>query len=114
MSGFKRCEVCGGVVSPLDEQSNFGSCEHCGIVYALNRARERRAEEEAGELGGLEEGRRAEADDSSLPSGREGEAPAFRWRCPDCDAVLTADSESDLGFLRKEHIRELHPNRPVS
>jgi hypothetical protein len=34
-----------------------------------------------------------------------------RWRCPDCGAVMDAENDSDLEFVKREHIREYHPNR---
>ena len=105
-------------MNSLDGQSNFGCCERCGIVYALDKLRERRAEEEAGELEcESSEGRRREKTDERnilARSKRKVEFSDFRWKCPDCDMELTAGSESDLGFLKREHVRELHPNRSTA
>jgi hypothetical protein len=39
--------------------------------------------------------------------------PGTRWRCPDCDTDIRSESESELEFLKREHIREYHPNRPT-
>ena len=36
-----------------------------------------------------------------------------RWRCPDCDAYLEAANDTDLQFVKREHIREYHPNRSI-
>ena len=33
------------------------------------------------------------------------------WKCPDCGADLKAENDSDLEFVKREHIREYHPNR---
>lgn len=105
-------------MSLLDGKDYFGYCERCGIVYAMDKLRERRAEEETEGLGSepIEQSRQEDTPDVGLPGASEGnaESAAFRWRCPDCDSVLTANDQTDLGFLKREHIRELHPNRPTA
>jgi hypothetical protein len=35
LSITRGCEICGGNVIPVDDQSFFGYCDSCGIVYAL-------------------------------------------------------------------------------
>jgi predicted RNA-binding Zn-ribbon protein involved in translation (DUF1610 family) len=116
LSDTKRCEVCGGIVKVLDDQSIFGYCENCGIVYALKEALKER--------GNVEPRREsvAELDNRSNDTG-EGERDArvhtqegpqafsARWKCPDCGAEMNATSEGDLKFVIREHIREYHPNR---
>ena len=101
---------------PTDEQSNFGFCVKCGIVYAL-RARTtgvwgeetpRTFEGEFGE-GTKEPSKSATA--APIDTGAPAQASAFLWRCPDCDSELRADNDVDLQFLKREHIREYHPNR---
>jgi len=113
LSGSKRCEVCGGNVIPTDEQGDFGYCEKCGIVYALG-ARTRAERDE-----GIPASNRGESDREEVMSrvavppddeARPG-VSAFRWRCPDCNEDLGADNAVDLEFLKREHIREYHPNR---
>jgi hypothetical protein len=37
--------------------------------------------------------------------------PGSHWKCPDCGANLGAENDSDLEFVKREHIREYHPNR---
>ena len=105
-------------MNSLNGQSNFGYCERCGIVYALDKLRERKAEEGAEELGSeSSKGRRREETNGRNILARnklQVEFSDFRWKCPDCDAELAAGSESDLGFLKREHIRELHPNRSLA
>ena len=113
MSGSKRCEVCGGNVRPTDGQGDFGYCEKCGIVYALG-ARTRAERDEAVPASNRGDSGREEVmsrvavppDDEARPV-----VSAFRWRCPDCDEELGAESDVDLEFLKREHIREYHPNR---
>jgi hypothetical protein len=41
------------------------------------------------------------------------QTPIHRWRCPDCGAVTESPNEDDIEFLKREHIREYHPNRMV-
>ncbi len=98
----------------MDERSEFGYCEHCGLVYALSRLRVLREAEESippgadrGDDTGGKEGR------SDVTRQEEAEGKAFRWSCGDCGTVITADTESDLGLLKREHIHEYHPNRPT-
>jgi predicted RNA-binding Zn-ribbon protein involved in translation (DUF1610 family) len=116
LSVSRRCEVCGGRVRPTDQQSNFGFCEKCGIVYALRaRATNEWGEEMPrsfeGDFGkGREEPSRSKVS-ASEDTGELARASAFLWRCPDCDSELRAANDTDLGFLKREHIREYHPNR---
>ena len=95
MSVSAKCKVCSGHVRPVDDRSIFGYCEKCGLVYAL---KDRLADREAG-------------------GARRGEEPAqgrgLRWRCPDCDSEMEATSEADLEFIKREHVREFHPNRTM-
>ena len=112
----KRCEVCGGTVTPVDDQSPFGYCEACGIVYALKeRLRGRRdydtprgvelqTDEEPGETDSPIRETPANTDTPTKQSGSH-------WKCPDCGADLKAENDSDLEFVKREHIREYHPNR---
>jgi hypothetical protein len=112
----KRCEVCGGNVTPIDDQSPLGSCDSCGIVYALkDRLQGRRSFEAQGGVEFRRDEKPREANepmsaapvDTEEPSGNLGS----RWRCPDCGTLLESANESDLEFLKREHIREYHPNR---
>jgi len=107
----KRCEVCGSQVRQIGE-GPFGACEKCGLVYALDlRSREegtpgneslppRKSNEEAEVVG-------EEPIKGQVPS----DDNRARWRCPDCEEVLTADNEADMKFVIREHVREFHPNR---
>ena len=111
---MKSCEVCGGHVRPVDGQVTFGYCENCGLVYALKvRLVERKTPEfPEGPSGGpgtksAERERRA----TSGPDTEDQVSSVVRWRCSDCGTALQADEESDLEFLKREHIREYHPNR---
>ena len=118
MPGNKKCKVCGGHVRPLDEQSTFGYCEKCGIVYALkDRLRESEGTDEerrpeSGFLDGRKEARMRRRADSYDEESRQ--ATSFRWRCPDCDAEFNETSDTDLQFAKREHVREYHPNRSTS
>ncbi|HLQ06648.1 MAG TPA: hypothetical protein VK126_02720 [Nitrososphaerales archaeon] len=115
MTIAKRCEVCGGNVTPVDDQSPFGYCEACGIVYALRDRLQGRPT--------YEKPRTTESQSDEEPMGvdRPGEAAPLeaenaehvssRWRCPDCGTVLESAVDSDMEFLKREHIREYHPNR---
>lgn len=108
--------MCGGNVTPVDDQRPFGYCEVCGIVYALkDRMQERRTHETPTvvKLQSKEEprgpdnpssGAFADTEESTKRSGSH-------WRCPDCGVDLYADDDSDLEFVKREHIREYHPNR---
>jgi len=104
-------------VRPLDDQSTFGCCEKCGIVYALKDRQgeyQNSGEQERSESGFF--GRRKETSGQGrgdfYDRGEPGEAPTLHWRCPDCDAEFNADSDTDLEFAKREHVREYHPNRP--
>ena len=105
----KRCEVCGGQVNLIGE-GPFGSCERCGLVYAL------RSKAPVEEVPGAEPGFQAQQEEREEEEGQpRGRSPSTtagaRWRCPDCDQLLTAENESDLKFVVREHVKELHPNR---
>ena len=111
----KGCKVCGGCVRPISDRSIFGYCENCGLVYALkDRLKVAPVTEaltglEAGLAGEPVETRIAEASSSdSLVSER---SAGSRWICPDCGMEISSDNDSDLGFAKREHIREYHPNR---
>ena len=105
-------------MDPVDDQSIFGYCENCGVVYVLkDRLGGSRGTEPPQGLGarlGLEPretdmiGRSARAEDEAQlkPS-------VSHWRCPDCDAEISADSDS-LEYVKREHIRDYHPNRSSS
>jgi predicted RNA-binding Zn-ribbon protein involved in translation (DUF1610 family) len=113
----KDCEVCGGHVKPIDAQSVFGYCEKCGLVYALRDRLEQRSTTaaKAVESGQSGETREEERVGREAPSDAEQVSEAYnsRWRCPDCGALLQASNESDLQFVKREHIREYHPNRAL-
>ena len=100
---------------PTDEQSNFGFCEKCGIVYALRARTTDESGEQAQRTFEREFGNKAEAARSRTAApddtGERPRAPAFLWRCPDCEAELRADNDVDLEFLKRGHIRDYHPNR---
>ena len=103
---------------PLDEQSTFGYCERCGIVYALKDKltehgyTDEQRRPESGFLRGRKEARMQRPADSYDEESRQ--APSFHWRCPDCDAEFNETSDTDLEFARREHVRDYHPNRPTS
>ena len=109
------CEVCGGRVKPVSDQSIFGYCENCGLVYAL---RDRLKVEPVTEaFAGLTAGVAGEPVETGIAEAPVPDSPASarsagsRWRCPDCDMEISSDNDSDLGFAKREHIREYHPNR---
>jgi len=99
----------------MDDQSVFGYCEDCGIVYALKdrlkgslgagslAGREVRASGES--MGTM--GVRASVAESPTPA----QPPGAHWTCPDCGMEIQSDSDFDLAFSKREHIREYHPNR---
>ena len=116
MSMSKGCEVCGGKVRPIDDKSLFGYCDTCGIVYVLKDRLERQRSSEAprgieSRVG--EEPMEPETPKRTPPLDTEVplESAQSHWRCPDCDTDLEAPDETDLEFLKREHIREYHPNR---
>ena len=111
----RDCEVCGGRVRPIDDQSVFGYCEKCGLVYALrDRLKEALGAETVAGLEAGTAGESTEARDTRIPVS-ESTPPArssgSHWRCPDCEMDIHSDNDSDLGFAKREHIREYHPNR---
>jgi predicted RNA-binding Zn-ribbon protein involved in translation (DUF1610 family) len=112
----KRCEVCGGTVTPVDDQSPFGYCEACGVVYALKeRLQGRRSHEtpRVVELQSAEEIRETDSPSKEAFAGTDEptKQSGSHWKCPDCGADLKAENDSDLEFVKREHIREYHPNR---
>jgi predicted RNA-binding Zn-ribbon protein involved in translation (DUF1610 family) len=113
LSASKRCEVCGGNVRPTEEQGDFGYCEKCGIVYALGAWM--RGERGPGVPGFFraDTGQEEVMPKIAVPPDDEvrPRVSAFRWKCPDCNEDLRAESDVDLEFLKREHIREYHPNR---
>jgi hypothetical protein len=116
MSMSKGCEVCGGKVRPIDDQSLFAFCDTCGIVYVLKDRLEGQQSTEAPRE--IELGLGREPKDTEMPRRTafiDNEAPleslSSHWRCPDCDTDLEAPNEADLEFLKREHVREFHPNR---
>jgi len=108
----KACGVCGGPVRPLDDQSVFGYCENCGIVYALkDRLTAARDTRVPGRIGASPD---REAKGTGFTGGiatTPARSPGSHWRCPDCDTEIRADNDSDLEFAKREHVREYHPNR---
>ncbi|HEV2139397.1 MAG TPA: hypothetical protein VGR53_11205 [Nitrososphaerales archaeon] len=116
MTVAKRCEVCGGTVSPVDDQSPFGYCEACGIVYALKeRLQGRQSYEPPRVVESQSDENPRETDSPSWEAFAGTDAPTKQsgshWKCPDCGADLRAENDSDLEFVKREHIREYHPNR---
>lgn len=104
---------------PVADDSVFGYCENCGLVYALrSRLKEDWSKETPRnprtgpkeEPGGLSSPSAATHFDAEIPAQPTGS----HWRCPDCDAEMSAANDSDLGFVKREHIREYHPNRSTS
>jgi predicted RNA-binding Zn-ribbon protein involved in translation (DUF1610 family) len=118
LSATKECEVCGGNVKPVNDESAFGYCEKCGIVYLLKRRMEAQPKKETLEgiertfSGGpeSEEGKPWEEDSASQLGPQQAK---HRWRCPDCGTVMDSTDEGDLEFIKREHVREYHPNRAV-
>jgi hypothetical protein len=105
-------------VRPVDEQSPFGYCDSCGIVYALKDRLNDQWSKDAPR--GIELGPGGRSRESDRPRGAtlvdadEGSKPLYsHWRCPDCDTEINAASDADLSFARREHIREYHPNRSI-
>jgi len=111
----KVCEVCGGDVKPLEDQSALGFCENCGIVYAFkNRLKEEQDAEmsrrrEVGIIG--EMGANRPRGVSGVGVTAPAQSPGSYWRCPDCDTEFHSENDSDLEYVKREHIREYHPNR---
>jgi hypothetical protein len=111
----KRCEVCGGQVRPIGDQGGLGYCESCGIVYVLTDGlKGGRVAEALGGLG-MSEPSEPKGTDRSRGASVDAAAPirasGSYWKCPDCGAEIRSDNDSDLGFAKREHIREYHPNR---
>jgi len=102
-------------VKPVDGRSVFGYCENCGLVYVFKdrlkgaSGTETLAGLEAGVTGGSMGARSGR--DSLSESTTPARPPGSHWRCPDCEVEITSDNDSDLGFAKREHIREFHPNR---
>lgn len=116
MSVLKQCAVCGGRITPTRDVSDFGYCENCGIVYLLRDGLLERPHK--GPPGAVEKalGRPYETKDKpgeieSISVAGSPPSSSYHWRCPDCDAVMEFDNEADLDFVKREHIREYHPNR---
>ena len=112
----KRCEVCGANVTPVDDQSPFGYCVVCGIVYALKeRLQGRRSYEKPRivKLQSDEEPRKSDSpsEETFANTDEPTKLSGSHWKCPDCGADLKAENDSDLEFVKREHIREYHPNR---
>lgn len=101
----------------MDEQGIFGYCERCGLVYALkDRMTEQGGEKKAGgpSVGFRKEGTKDTIETRSSvreSTEKQDRTPHSHWRCPDCDAEIDSENESDLDFAKREHIREYHPNR---
>lgn len=101
---------------PLGNEGVFGYCENCGIVYALkDRLNGTRG---AGGPVILGAGVPGESTEMNRPKGvspveakPHPQSPGAYWKCPDCDTEIRSENESDLGFAKREHIREYHPNR---
>jgi hypothetical protein len=99
----------------LDDQGVLGYCENCGIVYVLKDRLEGAWDKEKLRFGagvtseskGPNTLRGVSVVDATPPAQSQGSY----WRCPDCDTEIRSDNDSDLGFARREHIREYHPNR---
>ena len=100
----------------MDDKSVFGYCENCGVVYALiDRLKEARDIEGpempkadfATESKGQDNPRGVPMAEPAPPAQPQGSY----WRCPDCDTEIRSDNDSDLEFIKREHIREYHPNR---
>ena len=105
-------------MSPMDLESSYGYCEHCGIVYALRKLKENQADETDG---GQAQGFDYERGETNRHAGGAGadESESYgpdtvRWTCPDCNEVLSAANDGDLKFVIREHVREFHPNRSGS
>ena len=102
-------------MKPVDGLSMFGYCENCGIVYAL---RDRLKEPPGTEAPSghearttVESVRSGDGQARFVDSPRPDRPPGVRWSCPDCDAEIHGDNDTDLQFAKREHIREYHPNR---
>ena len=103
----------------MDGQGVLGYCENCGIVYALKEKLKGTWDTETPRRfeGGItsdskEAGsqRRVSPVDTKAPV----RSPGSYWRCPDCDAEIRSDNDSDLKYAKREHIREYHPNRSTA
>ena len=100
----------------MDDQSVLGYCENCGIVYVLKDRLKgtwdigppgRLGADVAGESKGTNRPGGVSAVDVAAPP----RSPGSYWKCPDCDTEIRSDNDSDLEFIKREHIREYHPNR---
>lgn len=106
-------------MSPTGDETSFGYCEKCGIVYFLrNEAGDRMREGEQGSLERTlqsEPGMRGVKPSKVAFAEREEPPPSSysHWKCPDCGAEIELTSEADLVFAQREHIREYHPNRSM-
>jgi hypothetical protein len=105
-------------VRPLADPSGLGYCEECGIVYALKGGGKGERVTDVPEAlkvgaGGEPEGTEWRRGTSAADVTPPGPSSGAYWRCPDCDTAIRADNDSELGFAKREHIREYHPNRPT-
>jgi hypothetical protein len=106
-------------VRPVDDQSLFGYCDNCGIVYALkDRLQEQRRNETPRdvELGFGEEPKKTDRPRRATFVDTEKPPKPFNshWKCPDCGADVDSANDSYLEFAKREHIREYHPNRSTA
>ena len=107
----KGCEVCGGLVKPVNDKSLFGYCEKCGLVYVL---KERQAgswdsDAPAGVMADMPRGREEKPRKEARAEQQE-QLQQVSWECPDCGMVIEAESDS-LKFAKRQHIADYHPNR---
>jgi hypothetical protein len=103
-------------VKPTNDESAFGYCEKCGIVYFLKSkmGEQKKKDSLEGIERSLSEGSGSEEIKTweETPALQAGSQPAkHRWRCPDCGAVMDSTDEDELEFIKREHFKEYHPNR---
>ncbi len=101
-------------MAPVDDLSPFGYCEACGIVYALRDRMKVRPNYEKPRIVTQpdKEPRGVDITGEAAPiEVGSAEQVGTRWRCPDCGTLLESAVDSDMEFLKREHIREYHPNR---
>ena len=112
MSDSRGCEVCGGRVKPVEGMDMLGHCEKCGLVYLLKaRGRDIGPDEPIRAEGGSHEPAKDQPPAAAPPEPSDRPESRSHWWCPDCETYLYAENDGDLQFVKREHLKEFHPNK---
>jgi hypothetical protein len=116
LTSVKGCDVCGGRVQPVSQDSTLGYCVSCGIVYFLRTKSGLEVETESMDVlqnkFGNEQAPRSEVADPPPEQVERAPEPAGSyWMCPDCGTRFALSDQSDAMYIKREHFREFHPNR---